>query len=64
MKGEKESKAVQITERQLARSDKLFESAIESKLNMTPEERIEAHEHARELMMDLRRIGEEESARS
>jgi hypothetical protein len=39
-------------------SVKLRESAIASNLEMTPEERIEAHENARQLMMDLREAGE------
>ncbi len=38
-------------------SAKLLESAIASNLEMTPEERIEAHENARQLMMDLQEAG-------
>lgn len=40
-----------------ADSEKLLESAIISNLEMTPEERIEAHENARCLMMDLQTAG-------
>ena len=40
-----------------AESDKLLESAIISNLRMTPEQRIEAHENARELMLDLIEAG-------
>ena len=38
-------------------SIKLLESAIVTNLEMTPEERIEAHENARQLMMDLQAAG-------
>ena len=38
-------------------SDKLLESAILSNLAMTPEARIEAHENARQLMLDLLEAG-------
>ena len=38
-------------------SAKLLESAIISNLELTPEERIEAHENARQLMMDLQEAG-------
>lgn len=38
-------------------SDKLLESAIISNLKMTPEQRIEAHENARQLMHDLIEAG-------
>jgi hypothetical protein len=38
-------------------SDKLLESAIIANLEMTAEERIEAHEKARELMVDLQDAG-------
>jgi hypothetical protein len=38
-------------------SEKILESAILSKLKMTPEERIEAHENARQLMLDLQSAG-------
>jgi hypothetical protein len=36
---------------------KLLESAIALNLEMTPEERIEAHENARQLMADLQEAG-------
>jgi hypothetical protein len=35
----------------------LNQSALEERLQMTPEERIEAHENARQLMDDLRKAG-------
>lgn len=35
----------------------LNQSALEERLKMTPEERIEAHENARQLMEDLKRAG-------
>jgi hypothetical protein len=38
-------------------SAKLLESAIASNLELTPEERIEAHENARQLMTDLQSAG-------
>ena len=38
-------------------AEKLLEAAILSNLEMTPEERIEAHEGARQLMVDLREAG-------
>ncbi|MDR3606375.1 MAG: hypothetical protein P4M08_03230 [Oligoflexia bacterium] len=40
-----------------ADAEKLLESAIASNLEMTPEERIEAHENARQLMVDLQEAG-------
>lgn len=40
-------------------AEKLLESAILANLEMTPEGRIEAHEHARELMLDLQAAGRE-----
>lgn len=40
-------------------SVRLLESAIVANLRMTPEERIEAHENARQLMMDLVEAGKE-----
>ena len=45
-------------------SEKLLESAIESNLQMTYENRIEAHENARELLIDLQKAGEELRAKS
>ena len=39
-------------------SAKLLESAIVANLELTPEERIEAHENARQLAEDLRSAGE------
>ena len=42
-----------------ADSDKLLESAIISNLRMTPEQRIEAHENALQLMLDLIDAGKE-----
>ena len=38
-------------------SEALLESAILINLEMTPEERIEAHENARQLMADLQEAG-------
>lgn len=38
-------------------SERLLEAAIASNLELTPEERIDAHEHARELMLDLQAAG-------
>ncbi len=38
-------------------STKLLESAIIANLELTPEERIEAHENARQLAMDLQEAG-------
>ena len=38
-------------------SSQLLESAIISNLQMTPEQRIEAHENARQLMLDLMEAG-------
>jgi hypothetical protein len=43
----------------VADSDKLLESAIISNLRMTPEQRIEAHENALQLMLDLIKAGKE-----
>lgn len=43
---------------------KLHEAAIEERLKMTPEERIEAHENARQLLSDLKTAGEISSAKS
>ena len=40
-------------------SQKLLESQIESILEMTYEERIEAHENARQLAVDLQLAGKE-----
>lgn len=45
-------------------SQKLLEAAIESRLKLTYEERIEAHENARKLMEDLRSAGEAQRAES
>lgn len=42
----------------------LLESAIESNLKMSYEARIEAHENARQLMIDLKLAGEEARAKS
>jgi len=39
-------------------SHHLFVSAIESKLRMSYEARIESHENARQLIIDLQRAGE------
>lgn len=39
-------------------SKQLLNAAIEERLKMTFEERIEAHENARELMEDLKKSGE------
>jgi len=39
-------------------STQLLNVAIEERLKMTYEERIEAHENARELMEDLKNAGE------
>ncbi len=38
-------------------SERLLESAILLNLRMTPEQRIEAHENARQLMLDLMEAG-------
>lgn len=38
-------------------SAKLLESAIASNLELSPEQRIEAHENARQLMSDLQEAG-------
>ena len=48
----------------LVDSQKLLESAVELNLQMTYEERIDAHENSRELMNDLRQAGEELRAKS
>ena len=40
-------------------AEQLLDSAIEAKLRLTFEQRIDAHENARELMMDLRKAGEQ-----
>jgi hypothetical protein len=45
-------------------SEKLIESAIESNLQMTYEDRIEAHENARQLLIDLQQAGEDLRAKS
>jgi hypothetical protein len=45
-------------------AEKLFDSAVESRLQMTYEERIEAHENARQLLVDLKRAGEVLRAKS
>ena len=45
-------------------SSKLLRAAIESNLAMTYENRIDAHENARELLVDLSRAGEELRAKS
>lgn len=39
-------------------SKQLLNAAIDERLNMTYEERIEAHENARQLMEDLKKAGE------
>ena len=44
--------------------EKLLESAIEANLKMTHEERIEAHEKALELLVDLQKAGEDLRAKS
>jgi hypothetical protein len=38
-------------------SEKLLESAILYNLRLTPEQRIDAHENARQLMLDLMEAG-------
>ena len=45
-------------------SRKLLEFAIEANLKMTYENRIDAHENARELLVDLRQAGEKLRAKS
>lgn len=45
-------------------STKLLESAIELKLAMSFEERIEAHENALQLLNDLKLAGEDNRAKS
>ncbi|MEK7691133.1 MAG: hypothetical protein AAB425_08945 [Bdellovibrionota bacterium] len=40
-----------------ADSDSLLKSALETNLELTPEQRIEAHENARHLMLDLQAAG-------
>lgn len=45
-------------------STELLESAIELKLAMSYEERIEAHENALRLLNDLKQAGEENRAKS
>ncbi len=42
----------------------LNQAALEERLKMTPEERIEAHENARQLMEDLKQAGEAARAES
>ncbi len=39
-------------------NEKLHESAIIERLKMTPEERIDAHENARQLLNDLKTAGD------
>lgn len=39
-------------------SEKLMDSALEHNLKMTIEERIEAHENARQLLVDLKQAGD------
>ncbi len=38
-------------------SEKLLESAILYNLRLTPDQRVEAHENARQLMLDLMEAG-------
>lgn len=45
-------------------SKNLLESAIETNLKMSYENRIEAHENARQLLIDLRSAGEKNGTRS
>jgi hypothetical protein len=40
-------------------SEKLWREALELRLRMTVEERIEAHEHARQLFEDLQKAAQE-----
>jgi hypothetical protein len=47
-----------------ADSEKLLKAAIEFRLVMTYEERVEAHENARQLLVDLKAAGEELRAKS
>ncbi len=48
-----------LTEKQfIYSSQQLLVSAIESKLRMSYEARIESHENSRQLMIDLQRAGE------
>ena len=48
-----------LTEEHLTNSSRqLLVSAIESKLRMSYEARIESHENARQLIIDLQRAGE------
>lgn len=47
-----------------ADAEKLLESAVESRLQMTYEERINAHENARQLLVDLKQAGEVLRAKS
>lgn len=40
-------------------STALEETELKARLSMTPEERIEAHENARQLLEDLKKAGED-----
>ena len=51
-------KPTEVAEQNSMDSEKLLESAIDANLKMTPEERIEAHENARQLMVDLQQAGD------
>lgn len=45
-------------------SEALVESALREKLKLTFEQRIESHENARKLVLDLQQAGEKSRARS
>ena len=45
-------------------SKQLQEAAIDERLMMTPEERVEAHENARQLVADLKNAGDIARAKS
>lgn len=45
-------------------SEALVESALIEKLKLTFEQRIESHENARKLVLDLQQAGEKSRARS
>jgi|FLYM01.1.fsa_nt_gi hypothetical protein len=45
-------------------SSQLEDATVLDRLSMTPEERIDAHENARQLLEDLKNAGEELRAKS
>jgi hypothetical protein len=60
----KKESQLKETEQLAADAEKLLKSAIDLRLRMTYEERVEAHENARQLLADLKQVGEARRAKS